>query len=183
MKKSLGFTLIELLVTMTIMATLVTLAVPSVAGLVQSGNVASAVNTFLADIRYSRAIAARRGAAVVMCPQATAPDGTPQCATPSPMPVANDWSSGWLIYENRDADIGSYDSKTDKLLLTQEALSGVDGIESQASRITFNASGRLHGAAANLVFGTRFNKERQRLVCTSVMGRARVAGNGDSSCG
>jgi type IV fimbrial biogenesis protein FimT len=182
MKKSLGFTLIELLVTLSIMATLVTLAVPSVAGLVQSGNVASAVNTFLADTRYSRAVAARRGATVVICPQATSHDGSPQCAPPSPYLMATDWSSGWLVYENRDGDPGNYDSKTDKLLLVQDAQTGVHGIESQASRIAFSSNGRLVGGPSTIVFGSRIHADRQRLLCMSAMGRGRVAGNGDSSC-
>lgn len=181
MKKSLGFTLIELLVTMTIMATLVTLAVPSVAGLVQSGNVASAVNTFLGDLRFTRSEAVRRGAPVVIC-RSNAPEAaTPQCATDAADTGAG-WTSGWIVFEDRNSD-ASFSSGTDRLLRIQAGLSGIDKISAATNRFEFTPLGRQKWQNKTISFGgDSIAAPRQRIVCIAVTGRARVAGDGKSSC-
>lgn len=170
MKKSLGFTLIELLVTMSIMATLVTLAAPSVAGLVQSGNIASAVNTFLADLRFARGEAIRRGNSVVICRSADPEAASPTCDSTS----TRGWAAGWIIYEERDATSGF--GNGDKLLRIQAALNGIDGAVSAKNDFTFTPLGRGQGigVGANVVFGVLIPSERQRTVCISTTGRARA---------
>ena len=180
MKKSLGFTLIELLVTMTIMATLVTLAVPSVAGLVQSGNVASAVNTFLGDLRFTRSEAVRRNANVVMCRSNDPEASPPKCADATHV---TGWATGWLVYENRDADMTLGDA--DRLLRIQAPLNGIDAVIASNKREScqFTPLGRQQGAGGNIKFGSdNIDKTRQRLLCMAMTGRARIAGDGNASC-
>lgn len=181
MKKSLGFTLVELLVTMSILATLVTLAAPSVAGLVQSGNVASAVNTFLGDIRFTRSEAIRRGAPVIVC-RSNAPEAaTPQCAT-DPADTGPGWTTGWIVFEDRNSD-ATFSSGTDRLLRIQAPLGGVDKIISASNSFEFTPLGRQKWNGTNIKFGgAAIAAPRQRVVCIAVTGRARVAGDGNSSC-
>ena len=176
MKKSLGFTLIELLVTMSIMATLVTLAAPSVAGLVQSGNVASAVNTFLADLRFARSEAIRRSSAVVICRSDDPEAPAPQCSNSS----ARGWVAGWIVYEERNGTDGLGDG--DKLLRIQAPLNGVDGAASTRSDFTFTPLGRSQAASVNVVFGTDIPPQRRRKVCLGFTGRARIASDASASC-
>jgi type IV fimbrial biogenesis protein FimT len=176
MKKSLGFTLIELLVTLSILATLVTLAAPSVAGLVQSGNVASAVNTFLADLRFARSEAIRRGNAVVICRSDDPEAASPTCASTS----ARGWVAGWVVYEERDGTDGL--GNGDKLLRIQAPLTGVDGASSARSDFTFTPLGRSQAANVNVVFGANIPEQRKRKVCIGFTGRARIAGDGSANC-
>lgn len=176
MKKSLGFTLVELLVTLSILATLVTLAAPSVAGLVQSGNVASAVNTFLADLRFARSEAIRRGSAVVICRSDDAEAAAPTCASTS----ARGWAAGWIVYEERNGTGGM--GSGDRLLRIQAPLNGVDGATSTKNDFTFTPLGRSQSASGNVVFGAEMLEQRRRKVCIAFTGRARVASDLSNSC-
>lgn len=181
MKKYYGFTLVELLITLSIVAVLVTLAAPSVAGLVQSSNVSSAVNTFLGDLRYTRSEAVRRGMPVVIC-RSTAPEAaTPQCATGTANTGAG-WTTGWIIFEDRDSD-ATFSSGTDRLLRLQAGLSGVDRIIADTSKFEFTPLGRQKWNNTDIIFGGEdVAPARQRKVCIAVTGRARVAGDGGASC-
>lgn len=176
MKKSLGFTLIELLVTLSILATLVTLAAPSVAGLVQSGNVASAVNTFLADLRFARGEAIRRGSAVVICRSDDPEAASPACTNTS----ARGWADGWIVYEERDGADGL--GGGDKLLRIQAPLTGVDGASSAKTDFTFTPLGRSQSASVNVVFGVGIPPERRRKICIGFTGRARLAADASADC-
>ncbi|MGE0329803.1 MAG: GspH/FimT family pseudopilin [Ramlibacter sp.] len=176
MKKSLGFTLVELLVTLSILATLVTLAAPSVAGLVQSGNVASAVNTFLADLRFARGEAIRRGSAVVICRSDAPEAASPTCSNTS----ARGWAAGWIVYEERDGSGGV--GNGDKLLRIQAPLDGVDGAASIKNDFTFTSLGRSQAAAGNVIFGADMLEQRKRKVCIGFTGRARIAADASADC-
>jgi type IV fimbrial biogenesis protein FimT len=176
MKKSLGFTLIELLVTMSILATLVMLAAPSVAGLVQSGNVSSAVNTFLADTRFARGEAIRRSTPVVICRSDDPEAASPACTSSS----ARGWVAGWIIYEERDGTDGL--GSSDKLLRIQAPLNGVDSASSTRTDFTFTPLGRSQAANFNVVFGDDMPEQRKRKVCIGFTGRPRIAADATSSC-
>lgn len=176
MKKSLGFTLVELLVTLSILATLVMLAAPSVAGMVQSGNIASAVNTFLADLRFARGEAIRRGSAVVICRSDDPEAASPTCSNTS----ARGWAAGWIVYEERNGTDGL--GTTDKLLRIQAPLTGVDGASSAKTDFTFTPLGRSQSASVNVVFGVGIPPERRRKICIGFTGRARLAADASADC-
>jgi type IV fimbrial biogenesis protein FimT len=98
-----GFTLIELMVVMAIAAILISLAAPSFARLIRSTSVASDVNTFLADLRFARNEAIKRGTVIVMCKSDDPEAATPSCSTGA------DWKSGWIIFAD-DNNSGTYSS-------------------------------------------------------------------------
>ena len=176
MKESCGFTLIELLVTLSISATLIALAAPSVAGLVQSGNVASAVNAFMGDLRFARGEAARRGTPVIVCRSDSPESSTPACSS-APSGQAENWISGWLVFEDRDNN-GSFGAG-DKILRVQAPISAFNQINSSANQFSFTPMGRQWHNPANATFGAELPTARQRLVCIGATGRARIA-NGTS---
>ncbi|MBI2771376.1 MAG: GspH/FimT family pseudopilin [Burkholderiales bacterium] len=185
MRYSEGFTLVELLVTVAILVLLVKMAAPSFANLVQSANVSSSVNTFLADLRFARSEAVRRGSMVVMCRSNSPEAASPTCGTGSG-PGGNGWVSGWLVFVDRD-NSNSYNSG-DQLLRVQAAISGIDsmveGGASSSTKFEFTPLGRQRsvGNATQLQFGSTIPSERQRVVCINPAGRARIAGNGFASC-
>ncbi|AGX87174.1 GspH/FimT family pseudopilin [Candidatus Symbiobacter mobilis] len=179
-----GFTLIELMVVLAIVAILSTIAAPSLRSIIQTGAIASGVNTFLADLRFARSEALRRGGGVVMC-RSDAPLATsPACNTGSG-PGGNGWVSGWIVYYDADSLNGR--SSSDPILRRQEPLTSLDSIGgSSTTSIVFTATGRLRslsGGTLSLQFGgPKFPIPTRRMVCVSVGGRGRVAGDGYASC-
>lgn len=182
MRHSKGFTLIELMIVIAIVAILTTLAAPSFKSLIQSNTISSAVNTFMADMRFARSESIRRGGGVVMC-RSNSPEATnPTCSSGSTI----GWESGWIVFQ----DLNNNGAKTaaEPLLRVQGPLKSVDSIAepSAATVFSFTATGRfqnLSGGATSLQFGaSNFPNTTQRRVCVSVGGRARIAGDGTSSC-
>lgn len=187
-RKSAGLTLIEILVALSIIAILAAVALPTFKYIIQSIQVSSAVTSFLADIRFARSEAIRRGGSVVMCrsdnPQASAP-------------VCNDtagaagWAGGWIIFQDLGlASAGGSKDPGDPLLRVQAPLTAIGAIangQQTASKFRFVATGRLlndsQGADSSLTFGSaNYATNVQRVVCFGLGGRARVAGDGSKSC-
>lgn len=187
MRKSSGFTLLEVIVVVAIVAIMTTLALPSVTALVQSNAVSSNVNGLMADIRFARSEAVRRGGAVIMC-RSDDPEATPPaCNTTA---GTNGWVSGWIIFEDRD-NSQTYSAAGDQgqLLKVQGPITNLDSIMetsgSGSTKLQFNATGRMNLASATaLQFGGNGSmpNNRQRIVCINGSGRARIAGDGTASC-
>ena len=190
MHKHRGFTLIELFVVLSIVAILATLAAPSFTRLINSNSITSNVNSFMADLRFARSESIRRGGGVQMCRSDLPEDSTPTCGTGSG-PGGNGWVSGWIIFHDLN---GNGNRNTgEPIFRVQAATTSVNSIlESgggggSSTRFKFTPTGRLTalGSSTKLQFGgnPEFDNETQRVVCVSVGGRARVAGNGASACG
>ena len=181
MNKSRGFTMIELMVVIAIVAILTTIAAPSFKAMLQSSNMTSNVNSFLADMRYARSEAIRRGGAVVMC-RSNLPETTQACDGTTG--ATNGWLTGWIIFDDLDKD-GVHDAG-EPILRVQGPISALDSIiepTSPSYKFRFNATGRLPGTTTTINFGSSdFPATVQRVACVSVGGRARVAGDGYASC-
>ncbi|MES2363645.1 MAG: GspH/FimT family pseudopilin [Pseudomonadota bacterium] len=187
MDNSRGFTLIELLVVITIAVILTALAAPSFTRLTQSNTISSNVNTFLADMRFARSEAIRLGGAVVMCRSDAPEASSPVCGSGSG-PGGNGWVSGWIIFQ----DLNNNGTKvaTEPLLRVQAPITSMDSIvetgSSSSTKIRFTTTGRLLNlsSATQIQFGGgNYANDVQRVVCVSLGGRARIAGNGLTSCG
>ena len=186
MQKQKGFTLVELMVAVAVLAILTALGAPSFVQLVQSSLMASNVNTFLADMRYTRSESIRRGGGVVMCRSDDPEEANPTCGTGSG-PGGNGWVSGWIIFH----DLNNNGTKTaaEPLLRVQAATTSMDSIVeaggSSSTRFRFTATGRMLNlnSARTLQFGgENYPNDVQRVVCVNLGGRARIAGNGNASC-
>lgn len=176
--------MVELMVVIAIVAILTTLAAPSFKSLIQSNSMSSAVNSFLADMRFARSEALRRGGSVVLCrsdnPEAT----TPACSTDS---GTFGWVSGWIVYVDQNAN-GTVESA--EVLRVQSPITSINSIRQLSSggtrnKLEFTATGRFTlSSTLSLQFGGNplFSNEVQRVVCVSVGGRARIAGDGYASC-
>lgn len=190
MRKSRGLTLIELLVVLTVVAVITTLAAPSFTRLIQSNTISSNVNAFLADMRFARSEAIRLGGAVVMCRSDAPEASSPTCGSGSG-PGGNGWVSGWIVFQDLDND-GNKDnaSPIDPVLRVQAPITSMDSIveggSSSSTKIRFTATGRLlnlsSGATQFQFGGGNYANDIQRMVCVNLGGRARIAGNGTTSC-
>jgi type IV fimbrial biogenesis protein FimT len=183
MKKTGGFTMIELMVVIAIVAIMTTLAAPSFKSLIQSNSMSSAVNAFLADMRFARSEALRRGGSVVLCRSDDPEAATPVCGTGT---GTNGWVSGWVVYVDQN---GNSAIESTEVLRVQGPITSIDSISqlsgSTRNKLEFTATGRFTlSSTLSLQFGgnANFSNETQRVVCVSVGGRARVAGDGYASC-
>ncbi|TNF61933.1 MAG: prepilin-type N-terminal cleavage/methylation domain-containing protein, partial [Burkholderiales bacterium] len=62
-----GFTLIELMVTITVLAVLLGVGVPSFQATIQGNRITTAANDLVAALQYARSEAVRRGVNVTVC--------------------------------------------------------------------------------------------------------------------
>lgn len=183
MTKSRGFTMIELMVVIAIVAILTTLAAPSFVQLITKNNVSSAVNTFLADMRFARSDAVRRGGGVVMCrsdnPETTSTSG-PTCGSGS----TRGWESGWIIFRDQNnngaRNYNADPALDDTVLRVQAPITSINSIAEPgaATAFKFTATGRLNPSSiTHLQFGSNppFVTDAQRIVCVNQGGRARIA--------
>ena len=186
--KSSGFTLLELMVVLAVAAILVTLSAPSFTRLIQSTHMSSTVNTFLADMRYARSEAIRRGGWVVMCRSNNPEAVLPTCVSATD-PVGNGWVSGWIIFHGADSNDGGV-TATQPLLRMQSpntALNSIlDSTGNSSAKFRFTATGRLADLTSDttLNFGAApvYAVTDQRTVCVGLGGYARIAAIGTTTC-
>jgi type IV fimbrial biogenesis protein FimT len=183
-----GLTLIELLVALSIVAVLAAVALPTFQYVIQSVQVGSAVNSFLADIRFARSEAIRRGGSVVLCRSDDPQVAAPVCSDAS---GAAGWASGWIIFQDLGlTSAGGGKDPEDPLLRLHAPLTALGTISSgqaAVSKFRFVATGRLLNDSleldSSLTFGSAdYAAAVQRVVCVGLGGRARVAGDGTKSC-
>ncbi|MCV6627614.1 MAG: GspH/FimT family pseudopilin [Cellvibrionaceae bacterium] len=132
-----GLTLIELLVTVTILALLLMVGVPSLTGMVERGNVRAQVGKLKSALDMARSEALARHMQVVVCGSS---DGD-SCTGSA------NWDSGWLAYSdrnrNREADFGAgaCGEAEDCALVSEQLAGNVITLRASASDIVFNRDG------------------------------------------
>lgn len=183
MQKQSGFTLIELFVVLAIAAILAMLAVPSFKSMIQSNTISSSVNTFMSDLRFARSEAIRLGGAVTICRSDTPEDPAATCNAAG----SGGWRSGWIVFNDLNNDAAR--ANTEPVLRVQPRIASIDEITevggTPAYVFTFTTTGRLKNASALTTVqfgGSTYASAVRRMVCVTLGGRARIAGDGSSSC-
>jgi type IV fimbrial biogenesis protein FimT len=179
-----GFTLPELLVVLSISAILMALAIPSFSRLIQSSTVSTTANILLADLRYARSEAIRRGGGVTLC-RSDAPEANhPVCSSESSGADGRGWADGWIVFQDWNGN--DVQDDVEPMLRVQSALTQMDAISEAGDSATvfrFTATGRTSITNAMLhIGGSRFATDVQRLVCVNVGGRARLASAAAVDC-
>ncbi len=181
--RSRGFTLVELLVTVSIVALLTVLGLPSLRDTFERNAVTGHVNTFLGAVQFARGEAIKRGTTVKMCRSVGAESAVaPACAVGSGN-ASPGWATGWIIFVDRN-DNGTVDA-ADILLKVQEALSSSGGVQADAATLVllFRPTGMLAGTAGQFTFKSASGAATQdRRVCLSLQGRARIATDATTAC-
>jgi type IV fimbrial biogenesis protein FimT len=103
-KPSPGFTMIEMMLALTVLAVLISLAVPSLHGALQRNRISAAANELVAHINLARLHAVTRREVTVVCPGSA----TTGCRGD------NRWDRGWIVFRDPDRD-GAPNARTDVL--------------------------------------------------------------------
>ena len=137
-----GFTLIEAMVVVGILAILGALAGPNMIQFIRAREVESAAKKIGAAALFARSEAIKRNGPVLLCAGIT---GT--CAA---TPASSDWTGGWRICYDRNAD-GACDTGTtsDPNPIRVEAAQPLNiTFSGPASRLQFNADGTMTSTVA-----------------------------------
>ena len=148
-KATRGFTLVELMVTLSVMAVLLAIAVPSFRDTIRRNRVTSASNALLATLNYARSEAIDRGQLVTLCPSADAANCTSG---------GTSWGAGWLVYSYPAGATSSNAAyATGNLLLrAATAQNGVSIWAAQSTYPSFGLQGQLKPSDSTLRYITCF---------------------------
>lgn len=91
-KKLTGFTLIELMVTLSVLAILLAVAVPSFMSSIETNRISSYLQEVSAAIRYTRSEAIKRNEIATMC------------ASSDQSTCTGSWNQGWIIFVDQNED-------------------------------------------------------------------------------
>jgi prepilin-type N-terminal cleavage/methylation domain-containing protein len=98
-----GFTLIELMVTLTVLAILVAVGLPSMTDLLRNNRRSVLVNELLASFMLARAEASKTGQAIVVCGFDDT-NGNHVLDAAERRCTGLDWQDGWMVARWNDAD-------------------------------------------------------------------------------
>ncbi|QWT21527.1 GspH/FimT family pseudopilin [Bacillus sp. NP157] len=141
--KARGFTLLEMLVTVSIMAILLAMALPSLRGTIQKHRLRTSTDNLQSAVEYARAEAMLRATYVSVCASA---DGS-TCS------AAATYETGWLVYAHPVATTtasATYTAGTNGMLLLRvgQALNLVSARGTDGNVVTFGQQGQLEAVAS-----------------------------------
>lgn len=165
-RRSGGFTLVELMITIIVLAVLVSLGAPYLQQMIINNRLTTEVNSLVAGLQYARSEALRRNTVITIGATGT------------------DWSGGWNIWVDTDAD-NAVDS-TETLLRSQGAqASGYTikppiSVTTSPAALRFNPNGTIANAAP-LITEVCKSGVVGRVVTVSLVGQVQTSNTKDSS--
>lgn len=161
-----GFTLLELIVTVTVLAVLLGVGIPSFNSTIASSQLTSQANRILTALNAARMEAVKRNTQAIICTSAngTACNGT-------------SWASGWLIF--MDANKNETLDDGEPIFAKAEAMTNVSatGNAPVASKVVFQADGTVLGVSNGTIRvckPTTAVSENARDIVINAGGRARI---------
>lgn len=158
-----GYSLLELLVTLTLVALVLTLGVPSFDRIVADHRLRIEINTLFHNVHLARKESIVRRRAVTLCPSLDGHSCDP----------GNNWSKGWIRFVNNDRDEPPVRDPGEPLLFRHDV--------STRTKITANRHGftlrttALRATNGTLVVCDREDRADPRALVISYTGRPRVA--------
>lgn len=123
-----GFTLIELMLTLTVMAILLTVGVPSIRTIILNDRLTATTNNFIGSLSLARSEAVQQGVIAGICSS----NDQANC-------TASTWDSGWIIWVDTDND-SALDSPGE-IVRVAEPLKGTVAVTAASTALLFDATG------------------------------------------
>jgi len=174
-----GFTLIEQLVALSVMAILVTVAVPAYSNMLTSHRLTSQSNTFLSALHFARSEAIKRNSRVVVCKSSSGES----CA------ASGDWDQGWIVFDDANNNASLDDGETP--LRRGQALTGgflMKGNSHVAAYVSYTPLGVTKKTSGAFQAGTitlcnpAASGGEMRQIVISITGRPRISRGTATSC-
>jgi type IV fimbrial biogenesis protein FimT len=157
-----GFTLYELLMTLTLVAVIVGLGLPSFAGVIARHRVTVEINALFHAIHLARKESIMRHRVVSICPSFDSRTCEP----------GRDWSAGWLMFENADRDEPPRRDPGEALLQVHE---GAENVQIMANRRGFTLRATEKRATnGTFVVCDRAGRTAPKALVVSYTGRPRI---------
>jgi len=166
MPKVKGFTFLELMITLSIVAIITTIALPSFAEIIADNRQVTRYNQLLTAIALTRSEAIKRGERVSLCQSSSGIS----CTKDSDL-----WHQGWVVYTDRDED--NHIDKDEEILLIQNTLSEDITISfGSRTRVAYHPEGLAVGGSNGtfLLCDYRADRGKKGLVIF-ITGRTRLA--------
>lgn len=158
-----GFSLLELLITLTLIAILAFVGLPSFASTLAKARQTTEINRLFHAIHLARKEAIRRRQIMTVCASV---DGTSCRGDP-------DWSAGWILFNNRDRDLPAQVDPGEAVVLAHTVDSSVQVV---ANRRAFTLRAVFRRATnGTLVVCDRLDRVPPKALVISYTGRPRVA--------
>lgn len=158
-----GYTLIELLLTTLMIAVLLTLAIPSFSAMLARHRQHAEINALFHAFHHARKESIMRRRVVSLCPS----DDGLNCGESA------DWSSGWLMFENKDRDSPPRMDPGEILLLSHR-VDPTLAIAANRRGFTLRAT-FLRATNGTLIVCDRARRVLPKALVVSYTGRPRVA--------
>jgi type IV fimbrial biogenesis protein FimT len=177
MSKQRGFTLLELMTTISVVALLVSIGLPSMTSVVRSNRIVADTNELVATIYMARSEAMNDVVQVTICKssdQVNCDNGA-------------SWQDGWIVFADTDEDeVRDLLGTPETLIYAHEKLSGSNTLQSASfgNWIAFRPNGMAIGSTANAgVFslchsGSSYGRD----ISVNRTGSPSVAQAGEGSC-
>lgn len=162
--KTSGFSLIELIITLSVMAIILTIAVPGFRSIVLDNKMTADMNRLVNDLNLARMEAIKRGDDVTICKRNTS--GT-DCDN------ASSWDRGWIVFSDPNRS-GAVDAGEEIIRVSSELESGISLTYSK-NRITYTSQGFSYGFAGTFVMTDTRGSSYARKRIISHTGRIRAA--------
>ena len=170
-----GFTLVELVFTVTIVAILVSIGVPSFRTVTNSNRISSEINGLLGDMQFARAEAIKEGRTITVC---SSSNGT-SCAG------STSWNTGWIVFTDPNSN-GSVDAG-ESVLRVQKTLGSGDTLvaDNTTKWVTFNREGfafGLPGLVTVTLHDSTANSAWTRCLQVTIVGQLQTEKAGIGNC-
>lgn len=170
-----GFTVIELMITVTILAVLAAVAIPSFGNMIQNSRRTATVNELIANLMLARSEAAKSGQAVVICGVDT---GNNNILDASELGCSEtDWRDGWIVAiwvdANNDTVVDASELQLPPMRIFINDHGGLT-VTATAAAMRLRPFNQA-GTAGNITVCDKRGAAHARRVCLSNNGRARVS--------
>ena len=141
-----GFTLIELMITVTVVAILLSVGLPSYENFIKNGHLTAGNNELVSSFNLARSEAIKRGLRVTVC----------KSANQSTCTTSGEWDQGWLVFTDENNN-GVYNSATETIILAHAKMNDLVtavGNGTVTNYVSYVMSGKSQQAPTGLQSGT-----------------------------